>query len=181
MTTAIVSVEYLQRRLQWEAISLERAQNQWGGYAVLRVHPTSPDLSAINLNFDYGIETIDSVEYFSSKAHAHFERWGCEHRNVVEAVRSVDRLVKRTECLVEYLDSKGDYLGSAIVQPREVPETLSKSTKQLRRTFFDRAPQLEPVPWRLYLERDHLYISKTLQAELDRIRRKLVEQEDGVG
>lgn len=174
MPAPILTVAYLKRRLRWEGITLERGD----GCAIFHIHPSNEEFPTIDIGFDYDIQFIDSVEYFWPKCHGHYERWESRRKNVVDAIRVVDRLVNRKSSLVECLDSESSSIQSEIVTGTEVPEMIANRSEQFRRTFFDRAAQLEPVPWQLYLKREHHFISKTLQAELDEVARKLAQTSD---
>lgn len=169
-----LTVEYLEKRLRWPDV----VRHDTPECSMLRVLPTTPGCESIDFIFDHEIEYLQSVYFFSWKAHCHYERHACELRNIVEAIRDVDSLVHHRECLVECLDSTGEYVQSDQLPPGDVPNMIQKRVERFRRIFFNRPPVDEPVDYSRYIEEGYHFVEKNFRAELDAIQASLSEQEE---
>ena len=76
-----------------------------------------------------------------------------------------------------FLNGDGKYRGSCILRPTEIPSTLGKDIRQLRRVFFGRAPTTEPVDFTRYVEEEHIFVERRTKSKIDRMRRRLAQAE----
>jgi hypothetical protein len=158
-----LTIHYLKKRLRWPHV----VGREDPDCTMLSVLPTAPGCSSIDFIFDPEVEYLHSVHFFSWRAHCHYESYDCELRNIVDAIRDVYSLVHHHECLVECLDSNGEYVQADQLPPGDVPNMIQKRAKQLRRTFFNRAPTLEPIDYSNYIEEECHFVEKSYRAGLD--------------
>ncbi|MCH9649595.1 MAG: hypothetical protein K0U98_15250 [Deltaproteobacteria bacterium] len=169
-----VSVDWLRRRLRWPHIRSTEKVDPYGTSRVISILPEQEGLGTIDLIFGvFGRqrqEILHSVHYFSSilggksehRGHCHYERWDCEARNVIDAVREVARLVSQQDCWVECVDEVGKYWSSQQLPGDGVPDFVPSQAHHFRRVFFNRAPEDEVIDRSLYLDEGYGLIARAL-------------------
>ena len=60
-----------------------------------------------------------------------------------------------------------------MLRSKEIPDTLGKDIKHLRRVFFGRASTTEPVDFSRYVEDQHIFVERRTKAKVDRIMKRL--------
>ncbi len=151
---SILSLEQLRRKLRWEDITLEQRTQIHLDKAyhscIFHINPSDSSWPSIELWFDEDILFLDPLGF--AQWHAHYDRWGDERRNLIEALRTVRKLMSGQLCLVEILDGNGKCWGGSLLGPKEIPRTLGHEPKSFRRIFFNQPPIHEAIDFGRYWE-----------------------------
>ena len=171
---SVLTVDQLKKRLQWDNIEEERRSQEYQGRMyydrIFHIRPSSPDYPEIYFLFDDDVTSLAQLGF--SEWHGHYDEFADERRNIVQAIKTARTLVLREACLVEERDAQGRYIGSSILGPDEIPRTVSKKARKLRRVFFDREPIEEEIDLSRYYEGKHLYVEKQAKKETERVFRE---------
>jgi hypothetical protein len=168
---SIISLAQLKRKVRWQNITFEKATESYDGgqysVCVFKLLPNDASWPTINLYFDGEVTCLDPLGF--SHWHAHYDSWGDERRNLIDALRAVRALVLGNVCLVEELDGDAKYRGSSILPPNELPRTLGKDVHSLRRVFFNRPPIHEEIDFSKYWVGKHLLVEWSEKKEMEKI------------
>jgi hypothetical protein len=171
---SLLNLEQLKRRLRWKEIAFSRAACQFQGkdsYACrFQVLPGEPDWPTIDLLFDGDLKFLQELQF--SHWHAHYDGLDDPRKNLSTALRGVRSLLRGELCLVEELNADSNYRGGSLLRPNELPGTLGKDIRKLRRVFFNRAPVLEEIDSTRYWEGKHFFVTWTEKEKTEKIYRK---------
>lgn len=158
----MLTVETLQHRLDWQGV--DETVNAEYHLVYLFVRPTNPDLEPVYICLD---EQRSSIIQFG------FGEWHCHPDQLEDAIEKASLLVHGKRCIVEECDATGEYLGGGLYGPHELPETLGRKAKSLRRLFFNRVPICETIDFSRYFRGRHIWVSHDRKAETERVYREL--------
>lgn len=122
--------------------------------------PENTSQPPVDIYFNEDRSVIDIVSFCTW--HTHFEGGDYEEANLLNGFAAANSLVHRRTCLVQEVDSIGNDLGASIVELRDMPVTLAKNCKRLRRWIFGKPPEYEVIDFANY------YAGKRVWIELNR-------------
>lgn len=152
----LVTVEQLRDRLHWPNIR-DRPMPECGMRWFSAV-PRDQSLDSVDLLFDEKVEFLQQVGS---------GEWHCHPDEIDGAIELARQLIHHEICILEERNQKGEYIGSGLVAPDEVLDTLRLDADHFIRRFFGRPPVREAIDFSRYAKGKHLYIELKHKAESD--------------
>jgi hypothetical protein len=120
------------RRLRYENVIERLHQNE---YLIFEALLDDESLPSVQIWFDKRVEFVQFVSF--SYWHGHYERWGDEKRNVIEAFKAARKIVDGTLTLCEEVDARGR-TGGTFIREGENPQRFWRDSVTLKVVRFNR-------------------------------------------
>lgn len=151
----MLTVSELQKSLKWQAIE-EVFYPEYCDFTIY-VRPSRAELDSIH--FCVSADRLVLSQFG-------FGNWHY-HPDIIDAIEMARLLVCGERCIVEQLDAAGEYCSGGVYLRNEVPTSIGKDVKELRRVFFNREPVTEAIDYEQYFRGKHGLISHKSKAEME--------------
>ena len=172
----LITVEQLQRKLNWKQVQEERRTCEVEGQTyhdvVIHVVPDTDSFPTIDFVFNDKITCLHCIGL--DDWHTHCDSYNDERRNVVRAIQIARGLINHQECLIEELDENDRYLGSCVQRQTEPLNTLSARARRLRYVFFNEEPHIKAIDYSAYVQvKGGYWILKSAKQKIEEMHRQL--------
>jgi hypothetical protein len=164
----ILTLELARELLQYRNV-VQYRHPEVDGY-IFSALPEDARQWTVDLYFNDTCDVVDIVSF--GHWHAHCDTAENEEENITRAIATARSLVHRETCVLDECGAEGRYLGSSIVDPTGLPETISKDAQFLRRVVFGQAPRDEAIDYSRYYRGRYIWITLSRKEEIERIYRE---------